>query len=134
MPRTSPRAIISRTCLPNSPLGKHVREMIARGDVRGMSYGILSLPTDSEVSKRNGVWHRTIRNARRMLDVSLTWEPAYEATSVELRSMGFSALSLQEILVGEEAQPEEAAVEGTSRVVKPLFGRMAGIVIDELEK
>jgi HK97 family phage prohead protease len=82
--------------LPNTQLGRDVREMIARGDVAGMSFGFFSEPQDSNLSRRNGVVHRTIQLIRRLLDVTLTWEPAYPATSLELRSASL-ALPLEEL-------------------------------------
>ena len=100
--------------LPKSHLGEYVREMIERGDVRGMSYGMATLPEDSIVTKQDGVYHRSIANVRRLLDTTLTWEPAYPGTSAELRSAGFSVLPLQEILDGSEEQIEAAAAEVSS--------------------
>jgi uncharacterized protein len=82
--------------LPNTQLGRDVREMIARGDVAGMSFGFFSEPQDSNLAKRNGVVHRTIQLIRRLLDVTLTWEPAYPSTSLELRSASL-ALPLEEL-------------------------------------
>jgi uncharacterized protein len=82
--------------LPNTQLGRDVKEMIGRGDVAGMSFGFFSEPQDSNLSRRNGVVHRTIQLIRRLLDVTLTWEPAYPSTSLELRSATL-ALPLEEL-------------------------------------
>lgn len=95
--------------LPKSGLGEYVRELIDRGDVRGMSYGRIASPGDQRIEKRNGIWHRVIHDARKILDVTLTWEPTYPDATVELRSAGFVVTPLQEILGGVEAQTEEAA-------------------------
>jgi HK97 family phage prohead protease len=94
--------------LPQSPIGEHAREMIDRGDVRGMSYGIATLPSDSTIEQRDGVYYRTIKGAQEMLDVTLTFEPAYDSTSVELRTVGFAAVPLQALIVGEGAQLDPA--------------------------
>jgi uncharacterized protein len=82
--------------LPNTQLGRDVREMIARGDVAGMSFGMHTRPEDSNVSRRNGIVHRTIMLIRRLIDTTLTWEPAYPSTSIELRTAGF-AVPLEEL-------------------------------------
>jgi HK97 family phage prohead protease len=82
--------------LPNTQLGRDVREMIARGDVAGMSFGMYTRPEDSNLSRRNGIVRRTVMLIRRLLDVTATWEPAYPATSLELRSASL-ALPLEEL-------------------------------------
>lgn len=126
------KGLLVEAQLPETGLGAYVREMIDRGDVQGMSYGIQSLPSDSILVRKDGVMHRSIANVRRLLDVTLTWEPSYDATSVELRSRsGFNALPLQELLGGQEEQAEDAAVEAPS--VNPYRGRMAAVLIRELE-
>jgi hypothetical protein len=53
-------------------------------------------PEDSNVSRRNGIVHRTIMLIRRLIDTTLTWEPAYPSTSIELRTAGF-AVPLEEL-------------------------------------
>lgn len=105
------KGLLVEAQLPDTGLGQYVREMIERGDVQGMSYGIQSLPADSVISKQDGVTHRSIANVRRLLDTTLTWEPAYPDTSVELRSMGFTALPLQELVDGLGEQIDDAAEE-----------------------
>jgi HK97 family phage prohead protease len=120
--------------LPDTTLGRDVREMISRGDVRGMSYGIQTAREDSKVSRKDGVIHRSIANVRRLIDVTLTWEPAYPDTSVELRTLGFAALPVQAIVRGLEEQPDDAAGKKTSYRVSPYHGRMADLLISELEK
>jgi HK97 family phage prohead protease len=91
------KGLLVEARLPDTTLGRDVREMIARRDVRGMSYGIESHPRDSVITRHGGVIHRTIASVRRLLDVTLTWEPAYPATTAELRSLGFSAIPLTEL-------------------------------------
>jgi HK97 family phage prohead protease len=133
--REDGKGLLVEARLPETTLGRDVREMIERGDVRGMSYGIESLPSDSKLSKQNGVMHRSIANVRRLLDTTLTWEPSYDETTVELRSQsGFTALPLQELVGGTEEQTDEAAEESSSLVVSPYQGRMAEVLINELEK
>lgn len=120
--------------LPDTTLGRDVREMISRGDVRGMSYGIQTAREDSKVSRVDGVIHRSIANVRRLIDVTLTWEPAYPDTSVELRTLGFAALPVQAIIRGLEEQTGDAAGKKPSFRASPYKGRMADLLISELEK
>ncbi len=116
--------LVVEATLPQTTLGAYAREMIERRDVQGMSYGMQTAREDSIISKQNGVTYRTIANVRRLLDVTLTWEPAYSATSIELRSAGFVALTLQEIDEGQGEQLVEAATReppgGQSRRVREI--------------
>lgn len=102
------RGLAFEADLPNTQLGNDVLEHIQRGDVWGMSFGMNSLPSDSSIDRRTVPPTRIIRNAQRLLDVTLTYEPAYEAATVELRSMGFVALPLQELTDGTEEQIGDA--------------------------
>lgn len=137
--------------LPESPIGEHARTMIERGDVRGMSYGIATLPSDSTIEQRGGVYYRTIKGAQEMLDVTLTFEPAYDATSVELRTVGFAAVPLQVLIVGDGAQNDQSRQERPDEATawwgdeqdsdtpaisdEPRVARRAWeVVIDELER
>lgn len=97
--------------LPKNYLGDYYREMIHRGDIRGMSYGMETLKGDSIWSRTNGRQHRSIANVRRLLDVTLTWEPAYPATVAELRAAGLVVAPLEEIAGDLEESPGEAPVE-----------------------
>jgi HK97 family phage prohead protease len=133
--REDGKGLLVEARLPDTTLGRDVREMIERGDVRGMSYGIESMRQDSNVSRKNGVMHRSIANVRRLIDTTLTWEPTYDETTVELRSLsGFTALPLQALIGGSEEQTDDAASESSSLVVSPYQGRMADVLINELEK
>lgn len=95
--------------LPKNYLGDYYREMMHRGDIRGMSYGMQTLPGDSLMSRQNGIMHRTIANIQRLLDVTLTWEPAYPATEVELRAAGLVVAPLQQIIGDTEESPDAGA-------------------------
>ena len=108
------KGLVATATLPDNHIGEYARTMIERGDIRGMSYGISLDPKRDTLLTRSekGVYTRTVARISQLLDVSLTWEPAYSATSVELRAAGFVATPLEEILSGEEPQTEEApAVE-----------------------
>jgi HK97 family phage prohead protease len=122
--------------IPKSGLGEYVRELIDRGDVKGMSYGRLGDRNTQRMEKRGGHWFRVIHDAKEITDVTLTWEPTYPGATVELRSAGFVVTPLQEILDGLEEQTEEAA-EGHPpdvNTVQQLTGRMAELRIRELEQ
>lgn len=119
--------------LPDTQLGNDVLEHIRRGDVAGMSYGIATAPSDSTLDRRSAPPVRIVRGAQKLLDVTLTYEPAYEASSVELRSMGFVALPLQEIAPGSEEQIGEAAGDGSSHETS-LLGREIELRLAILEQ
>lgn len=103
------RGLVTEAKLPDNYLGEYAREMIDRGDFRGMSYGLALDPKRDVMITRDthGVYTKKVVGAHHLIDVSLTWEPAYSATTVELRSTGFVATPLQELLDGTEAQIED---------------------------
>lgn len=71
--------------LPDTSYARDVRELVARGDLRGASFGFL--PGRDELSHaRDGKQLRTHTSVRRLLDVSVVALPAYDGTSVTLRS------------------------------------------------
>ena len=109
--------------LPQNHLGEYARSLIESGDIKGMSYGMsLNPKQDTVISRAGGVVTRTIANIHDLLDVSLTWEPAYQATTVELRSHGFVASSLQEVLSGTETQIEERGSDESPDEGEPELG------------
>jgi Escherichia/Staphylococcus phage prohead protease len=118
------RGVAFEADMPNTQLGNDLLEHIRRGDVQGMSFGAKTSIADSSIKRIDGLWHRTINNFDQILDVTLTYEPAYEAATVELRSKGFVALPLQELIGGAEAQTDEAAAEGSSLETDEHFERL----------
>lgn len=90
-----PDALIVEAQLPPTPLGEETRSMVERGDLRGMSYGVQSDKSGSRMVRVGGVLQRAIHEFRRMLDVSITWDPAYAGTTTELRS--FAAVAVHEL-------------------------------------
>jgi HK97 family phage prohead protease len=68
-------------------LGPTLISMLERGEIRGMSFGFVAGQGNSKVSRRNGKPYRVIKGFSKLLDVSPTWNPAYEGTSAELRSL-----------------------------------------------
>jgi HK97 family phage prohead protease len=104
-----PKGLLTQAKLPDNHLGEYARSMIESGDLRGMSFGVKLNRRSGDIERSrsgNGIPIMTIRNARKMHDVSLTWEPSYpDSTVLELRSQGFVAIPLQEPGEGEETQP-----------------------------
>lgn len=112
-----------------------LRSMIRRGDVTGMSFGFIAGSGNSMVAMRNGRPHRVLTGFNSLLDVSPTWNPAYEGTSAELRSAlaeirtsyGVTTATYvdpreqrghgQRIDAGEEPQRVEGAPAGDSEVL-----------------
>lgn len=108
------KGLLVEARLPDNHLGEYARSMIESGDIQGMSYGMefdRSVDTQRITQGIRSIPTILVTNARRLLDVSLAWQPAYAATSVELRSAGFVASTLQEIDSGVEEQTVEAATE-----------------------
>jgi HK97 family phage prohead protease len=101
-------------------VGEAVRELVSRGDIRGMSVGFIAGSGNSRVESRGGKLHRTLTDFKRLLDVSPTWEPAYAGTSAELRSLRALQMAedvdqAQQLLTGAVPQLEDGAqVEETA--------------------
>jgi HK97 family phage prohead protease len=131
--KEDPRGLAFEADLPENSLGDYVLSMIKSGDVHGMSYGMETLPADSRIERRNGIPHRIIQNVQRLIDTTMTYEPSYDAATVELRSMGFAALPLQEFAEGNEAQPDDAATEKASVAMMEYRQRMSAVRITILE-
>lgn len=70
--------------LPDTAYARDVRELVARGDLRGASFGFLP-GKDSLDRGPDGRQVRTHTSIKRLLDVSVVAMPAYEGTSVTLR-------------------------------------------------
>jgi uncharacterized protein len=119
--------------LPNTQLGNDVLEQLKRGDVWGMSYGMASNPREDSTYTMNPPT-RTITNIQRLLDVTLTYEPSYEAATVELRSQGFVALPMQELFGGAEEQAEDAAGEFSSHDASHFNARRRALELSILEQ
>jgi len=99
--------------IPKTQAGDDTLEEIRSGLVWGMSYGMATDPQRDSTYTYNPNT-RTITNIEKLLDVTLTFDPAYDAATVELRSKGFVALPMQEIFNGAEEQVGEAAGEVSS--------------------
>ena len=119
--------------LPNTTHGNDVLEQVKRGDVWGVSYGMSTHPQEDSTYTYSPPT-RTVNNIRKLLDVTLTWDPAYDATSVEMRSRGFVALPMQELFVGAEEQGEDAAGEFSSHDMSHFQARRRALELSILEK
>ncbi len=81
--------------LPDTSYARDLRELVARGDVSGASFGFI--PGEDEITRApDGKQVRTHTSVARLLDVSpVTW-PAYEGATVALRQITFPVRSARE--------------------------------------
>lgn len=75
--------------IPNTTYATDLITSIERGDIRGMSFIFDVNRDDEQWNKVDGYAERTINKAK-MLEVTYTPIPAYESTTLNLRSMGFA--------------------------------------------
>lgn len=71
--------------LPDTAYARDVRELVRRGDLAGASFGFLP-GADEITTAPDGRQLRTHTSVKRLLDVSVVALPAYDGTSVTLRS------------------------------------------------
>jgi HK97 family phage prohead protease len=74
--------------LPNTTVGRDVRELLERGDLKGASFGWIPGQYDTVTRKEGGLL-RSHTSIRRLVDVSVVTFPAYSGASVALRSERF---------------------------------------------
>lgn len=87
--RSDDRGLAFAVDLPNTSYANDLRELLTRGDMRGMSFGFQ--PGESTLDRApDGRQLRTHTSLRRLLDVSVVTYPAYDGTDVSLRSVDFS--------------------------------------------
>lgn len=82
---TDARGLAFDNDLPDTTLGRDVRELTARGDLRSCSFGFQVRDEEWSV-KPDGSQLRTIRDVD-LFDVSVVTFPAYAGTDVALRAM-----------------------------------------------
>jgi uncharacterized protein len=87
---------------PNTADGDYSVEMVSRGDINGSSFAFSAIKgkDDVWVKGADGIWERTINNIRFLSDVTITADPAYSQTEVNVRS-------LEEMEQPEETKEEE---------------------------
>jgi HK97 family phage prohead protease len=81
------KGLVVRGQLAHHYVGEAVRELIRRGDVKGMSPGMIVGQGNSEIARRGGKVHRAIRALKKLPELSLTPDPVYAGTTAELRSL-----------------------------------------------
>lgn len=105
-------------------MGEAVRELVQRGDIRGMSFGFVAGAGNSKLEHRGNKPHRSLVGFKKLLDVSPTWDPAYQGTSAELRSLRALQIAddieqAQQFLGGAYQQPGEGAPADDGTTVDP---------------
>jgi len=70
---------------PDTQIGRDLQTSIKRGDVKGSSFGFVVVE-ETMREEKDGTFHRTINEAQ-LLDVSPVTFPAYNDTSVAVRSL-----------------------------------------------
>jgi HK97 family phage prohead protease len=124
--RDDVKGLVVRANIAKHYLGEAARELIQRGDIKGMSPGFIVGRGNSEVVMRGDKPHRIIHNLKRLIEISLTPDPAYAATTAELRSLWAMHLAeslggVQHAFMGAYPQPESRATteEGTQDTATP---------------
>ena len=72
--------------LPDTTVGRDVRELIRRKDVRGASFAFQIVGDGEDVRKEDGKYIRELRSIR-VFEAGPVVNPAYEATSVDMRAV-----------------------------------------------
>lgn len=108
------KGLVVRASIAKHYVGEAARELINRGDIKGMSPGFIVGRGNSEVTMRGEKPHRVIKALKHLPEVSLTPDPAYAGTSAELRSlwafqMAESLAYPQHALLGAYPQLESRA-------------------------
>lgn len=81
------KGLVVRGTIAQHYLGEAVRELIRRGDVKGMSPGMIVGRGNSDITYRAGKAHRAIRALKKLPELSLTSDPVYAGTMAEMRSL-----------------------------------------------
>lgn len=114
---------------PNTTAGNDLLESIKRGDVSGCSFAF-SVNYDDEEAETwidNGDYYlRTINKIERLYDVSIVVHPAYEATSVNQRSID----KVEEMKKEAEQRAEEEAQAQEKARVDALNAKYDGMLAE----
>ena len=71
---------------PNTQDGDFAVEMIKRGDISGSSFAFTIAKNGDKWEKRkDGIWLRRVKRARKLYDFTITADPAYQQTTAEVR-------------------------------------------------
>lgn len=95
---TDQRGLAFEVDLPDTGYARDVRELVRRGDLAGASFGFLPGTVDPSIAK-DGRQMRTHTSVKRLLDVSVVAMPAYQGTSVSLRSLDQATPRLRSQLI-----------------------------------
>lgn len=79
------RGLLTEIDMPNTTLGNDLIELVERGDISKMSFGFYVDRDEWIESERDFV--REVKEVKRLIDVSLVTKPAYNDTSVAIRSL-----------------------------------------------
>jgi hypothetical protein len=82
--RITPRGLEFETEAPQTTLGNDMLEMIKRQDYSQCSFCFTI--SGEEWKNEDDITYRTITKIDRLFDVSIVYDPAYDATSVDVRS------------------------------------------------
>lgn len=82
--------------VPRTDLSERIKTLVDSGDIRGMSFGFVCGAGNSDRTMRDGKPHRVIKNLKKLLDVTTTWDPAYASAEAQFRSMAFATPSAAE--------------------------------------
>lgn len=72
---------------PNTADGDYAVEMVSRGDIEGSSFAFRVNNDDTTWAKEGKIWVRTINKFASIHDVTITTDPAYTQTEVNVRSL-----------------------------------------------
>ncbi|HZK46777.1 MAG TPA: HK97 family phage prohead protease [Atopostipes sp.] len=74
---------------PNTDDGNYAVEMVSRGDINGSSFAFSAIKGKDDVWVKGDdrIFERTINNIRFLSDVTITSDPAYSQTEVNVRSL-----------------------------------------------
>ena len=79
------RGLLTEIDMPNTTLGNDLIELVERGDISKMSFGFYVDREEWIESERDFV--REVKEVKKLIDVSLVTKPAYNDTSVAIRSL-----------------------------------------------
>lgn len=126
------RGLDVRASIAKHYMGEAARELIKRGDVKGMSPGMIVGRGNSEMTRTaSGKPHRVIRTLKYLPEISITPDPAYAGTTAEMRSLWAFQMALlnqpQHILMGAYPQLENrAAPQDTDAETEPAACEACG--------
>ena len=79
------RGLFTEIDMPNTTLGNDLTELVERGDISKMSFGFY-VDRDAWIESETD-FVREVKEVKRLIDVSLVTKPAYNDTSVAVRSL-----------------------------------------------